>query len=103
MSKKQLPEPAPGITWTYWVSRDSLDDALMGKCSLWYAKPLRVKHRGRVTWIGADPRFPCHLGDFKPEEVAGWFGTYPETNMELIRVEQTPTQAMLDKAAKTSA
>jgi hypothetical protein len=87
-------------TWTYWISRDSINGELSGKCSLWYAKPIRVKHRYRVTWVGADHRAPAHLGDHPPDHVAAWFGVYPETDLELIRVEQTPTAKMLAEAEK---
>ena len=101
MNKQHPSERAPRETWVYWVSRDSVDGALSGKCSLWYAKPIRVKHRYRVTWVGADYSAPCHLGDYSPQDIAYWFGTYPETDLELLRVEQTPTEKMLTKQGGT--
>lgn len=90
----------PRATGTYWVSRDSISGELSGKCSLWFAKPLRVKHRYRVTWVGADARSPAHLGEYSPDDVASWFGVYPETDLELIRIDQTPTDRMLAEARK---
>jgi hypothetical protein len=86
--------------WVYWISRDSVDGALSGMCSLWYVKPLRVKHRYRVTWVAANHREPGHLGNFSPKDIAYWFHTYPETDLELLRVEQTATERMLEEARK---
>lgn len=90
----------PRAVWVYFVSRDSLSGELSGKCSLWYAKPIRVQHRYRVTWVGADDRYPCHLGEFRCDEVFSWFKVYPETDRELIRVEQYATQRMLEAARR---
>lgn len=100
--KRKLPTPRDErITWTYWISRDSLNGELSGKCNLWIAKPQRVKHRYRVTWVS--PRVSDHrehLGEFAPETVALWFGVYPETDLELVRVEQGVTERMLEEARK---
>lgn len=74
--------------WIYYVSRDSLSGELSGKCGLWGAKPLRVKHRYRVTWVGADDAAPRFLGEHPIQHVLKWFGTVPDTDRELIKVEQ---------------
>lgn len=95
---RKLPDPRP--TWTYYVSRDSINGELSGTCSLWNTKPQRVQHRYRVTWVGPDTSEPGHLGDYAPETVALWFGVYPETDRELIRADTTPTEKMLAEAAK---
>ncbi len=86
-------------TWTYWVSRDSLNGDLSGTCSLWYAKPVRAKHKGRVVWIGASDTNPCFIGQYPVDEIAGWFNVYPETDMELIKAEQYPSAKRLAEAA----
>lgn len=96
--KKQLPHPPlehESTTWTYWISRDSLDGALSAKCSLWCVRPLRTRVGARVTWTSTYG----HLGDFRPDEILAWraFHTFPETNVELIRVETRPTKEQLDE------
>ncbi len=103
-ARRRLPTPPRGerITWTYFVSRDSVRGELSGVCALWYAKPLRVKTGYRVTWVGGNDRDPCYLGAFPAREIVGWFNTCPDTDMELIRVEQYPTEQML-AAAKAQA
>ena len=94
--KRKLPVPRDEReTWVYFVSRDSINGELSGKCALWCAKPTRVRFRYRVTWVGTDPAVPALLGEYSPETVESWFGVYPETDLELIRVEQTPTEKML--------
>ena len=99
--KHKLPTP-PGehetTTWTYFLSRDSLDGALGEKCSLWNLKPLRTRVGSRVVWTGVG----AHLGDFRPDEIIAWpgFHTYPETDRELLVVETRPTAAELDTAQR---
>ncbi len=88
------------VVWVYYVSRDSIAGDLSGMCHLWYAKPLRTRIGNRVTWVAADHRDPCHLGEFLPKIFLAWFHVYPETDLELIRVEQYPTKTMLDEARK---
>ena len=88
--------------WVYFVSRDSLNGELLGTCSLWIEKPVRVKHRGRVTWVAADERNPGHLGDFKPLKILRWFRVFPETDRELIRVETYPSARELEEAKKAA-
>lgn len=97
--KHKLPEPGnTDVTWTYWLSRDSLDGALNARCSLWHVRPLRTRVGGRVTWTSATG----HLGDFRPDEIIAWraFRTYPETDRELIRVETVPTAEELEESLK---
>lgn len=94
----QLPHPPlehETTTWTYWISRDSLDGALNAKCSVWCMRPLRTRVGTRVVWMSATG----HLGDFRPDEIIAWrgFHTYSETNVELIRVETRPTKEQLDE------
>ena len=74
--------------WTYWISRNSIGGELSGTCNVWYAKPLRVKHRYRVTWVAADFREPCHVGEYSLQDVAFNFRTVPDTDLELLKVEQ---------------
>lgn len=96
-AKKQPPVASESrITWTYWISRDSLNGELAEKCALWNAKPTRKKHDYRVTWVGSDIIDPGHLGEFTPQEIDAWFRVHPETDLELIRAEVHPTQAELD-------
>lgn len=95
--RRALPKD-PNLTWTYWVSRDSTNGELSGKCSLWRARPLRVKHRYRVAWVGASTLDPGHLGDFRLDEIYAWFRVHPETDRELIRIEWGVTERMLKDA-----
>ena len=90
MSKhKDRPVPRDGRTvWTYWVSRDSICGALSGKAQLWCRKPIRCKHGYRVTWVNADETDPGHIGEYSLDHVRYWFGTMPDTDLELIRAEQ---------------
>ncbi len=87
---------ASRTTWVYFVSRDSVAGALSAKCTVWGQKPLRTKIGPRVTWVSERG----HLGDFSPQEIIAWpaFRTYPETDMELIRIETRPTREELDRA-----
>ena len=97
--RRALPEPdTEAPTWTYWLSRDSLDGALSAKCSLWYMKPLRTRIGNRVTWVHEHG----HLGEFRPDEILTWpaFHTYPETNMELLVIETRPNAAELEEQKK---
>ena len=87
------------IVWVYWVSRDSLDGVLSGVCDLWYEQPVRVAHRNRVTWVPAAPT-PSNLGQYVPADITGWFGVYPETDLELIRAEQHPTEQMIKESRR---
>jgi hypothetical protein len=95
-----MPAPAEheSTTWTYWISRDSLDGELSATCSLWNEKPLRTRAGRRVVWSHHDG----HLGDFRPDEILSWhaFHTYPETDLELIHVETRPSKAELEEAQK---
>jgi hypothetical protein len=82
--------------WTYYVSRDSVNGVLSETCSLWCVKPTRTRHNGRVTWKGA----PGFLGLCTLEITVAWFGTYPETDLELIRVEQNASEKRMAEARK---
>ena len=97
--KHQLPGLPPEherIAWTYFVSRDSLDGALSASCSLWNEKPLRTRAGSRVVWSSVIG----HLGEFRPAEVASWFRTYPETDLELVRIETRPSQKEFEEAKR---
>ena len=103
MSKHRRKLPAPGdneeaakTTWVYWISRDSLDEALSELCSLWNEKPLRTKVGSRVLWSHATG----HIGSYRPDEVSRWFRTYPATDRELICVETRPSKAEYDAAKR---
>lgn len=104
MSKYKHQQPAPkgeheSTDWAYWISRDSLDGALNAKCALWCSRPLRTRIGGRVTWTSVYG----YLGMFRPDEILAWpaFHTYPETDVELIRVETRPTKDELTESRKT--
>lgn len=88
------------VVWTYWVSRDSLNGELSGKCVLWFHKPIRVRHAQRITWVPVDHRAPGCLGEFVTDEIYGWFKVYPETDLELIRVECCPSQKEIEAAER---
>ncbi len=74
------------ITWTYWITR--IADA----CTLWYVKPTRRRVDGGAEWYGFGK-----LGTYPAEHVKFWFHTIPDDDSQLVRVEQYPTQAMLDE------
>lgn len=82
-------------SWIYYVTRDSLGGDLSAKCGLWGVKPTRVKHRYRVTWVATDARDPGYIGEYTIKDVLSWFRVYPETDLELIRVEMGVTPKML--------
>jgi hypothetical protein len=88
--------------WTYFLSRDSLQGELSGKVHLWYRKPMRTKHSYRVSWLCADHRDPGYLGAFGTDEIEMWFGRerIPETDLQLIRIEQYASEKMKAEAAK---
>jgi hypothetical protein len=71
----------------FFVTRDSVDGVLAEHCELWCVKPLRSKQPTRVTWL---PRAVSigHMGRRTLAEVKKQFGTVPETDLELIRIEQ---------------
>lgn len=101
--KKQLPglPPETTIEWTYWISRDTdRNGVLSDRCSLWFVKPLRTRIGERVTWTSAHG----FLGNFRPDEIITWqgFHTYPETHVELIRVETRPTKKELEEQRKAA-
>lgn len=94
--KRKLPvSKDTGVVWAYWVSRDSINGELSGKCHLWRERPLRTKIGGRVTWVDADHRAHASLGQHDPRTVVLWFGTCPDTDLELVYVEQGVTEKML--------
>lgn len=97
MSSAPRPEHET-VTWTYWLSRDSLDGALNTRCSLWSERPLRTRVDERISWTSISG----HLGDFTPAEVLAWraFKTYPATDRELIRVETRPAAEELAESRK---
>lgn len=98
--KRNLPEPPARVVWTYFVTRDSIGGELSGKCQLWYRKPIRSNHRYRVTWVCADHRDPGHLGECTLQEIQGWFRVVPDSDLQLLKIEQYASQKMLDEAAK---
>ncbi len=101
--KRKLPQPpdvprAERTVWTYFVSRDSLNGAVRTECTLWYIKPIRTKHRYRVTWVAAGhPESGC-LGEFRADEVRAWFRTIPDTDLELLKIEQFASPKMIADA-----
>lgn len=102
--KRQLPSPKnTRVVWVYWVSRDSLNGELRGRCSLWRARPMRVHHKGRVVWVGANDHDPGYLGEYDTQTVFLWFHVYPETDRELVRVEQNATEKMIEHAKELKA
>lgn len=74
--------------WVYWVSRDSIDGNLAGACALWYSQPVRCKHRHRVTWVPKDPFNAGLHGFYTIEQIEQWFRVKPDTDLELIKIEQ---------------
>lgn len=82
-------------TWTYFISVDSFRGETRQICDLWCVKPMRTKAGERVIWSAIDHENPGHLGGYTREEIVAWFGVYPETDLELIKIEQTPTEKML--------
>lgn len=88
------------VVWTYWISRDSINGELSGKCHLWYARPLRVRHRYRVTYVGASDQAPCHIGEYTLQDIANWFGSerVPETDLQLFKCERYPSERELTEA-----
>lgn len=75
----------PIVDVTFYVTRDSLDGALMAKCDVWTGKPVRNVQRTRVTWVqGPD----CtHTAYRTVDQVQREYGAFPETDLELIKVE----------------
>lgn len=99
--KRKLPEPLTSdIVWTYWITRNSINGEISGECTLWNARPTRVKYGQRVTWVGTNTRDPGCLGDFTPQTIDGWFRTHPDTDRECLRVETRPNQTELAEATK---
>lgn len=107
-ARKKLPIPTvddPKVTWTYFISRDTVAGALSGTCHLWYVKPLRTCTGNRVTWVDADHRAPGFIGEYRLIDIERWFGAerIPESDIMLMKIEQTPTFAMLEEYAKQAA
>lgn len=88
------------VIWTYFISRDSHRGELAGKCGLWWARPMRSKVGPRTVWLATDPQQPGHIGDYTIDEIDGWFRVHPDTDLELLKVEQNATPKMLADAAK---
>lgn len=84
-------------TWTYYVSRDSLDGVLAAQCTLWSVKPVRLKTETLVLWSVGEHHIGHRLGNFDIARIQAWFRTYPETDLELIKAEVRPTKAELDE------
>lgn len=89
--------------WVYWISRDSVQGELSGKCHLWCRKPTRTKHGYRVVWLNTSEHDPGHVGEYDLKDVAFWFRVLPETDLELIRCEIFPSERDLAEAAKGTA
>lgn len=104
MSKREKPETYQARPiWTYWISRDSIQGELSGKCHLWCRKPTRTKHGYRVAWLNTDEHDPGHVGEYDLKDIQAWFRVIPDTDLELIRCEMCPTDAQLTEAAKAKA
>ncbi len=88
------------VVWVYFVSRDSVGGVLSDTCHLWHAKPTRVRHATRITWVGTDHKNPGLIGEYPPDEIHKWFRVYPQTDLELIRAEVCPSQKEIDDAIK---
>lgn len=91
-------ERAERITWVYYVSRNSELGVMRPKCRLWGARPTRVRIGNQVTWVAGNTDDPCYLGEHLPDDIMGWFGVVPDTDLELIRAAQHPTKKMLEGA-----
>ncbi len=78
-------------TWVYWVSRDSFNGVLADFCNIWWIEPKRAKGVNRITWC---PRYaePGHFGHYSLDEVRKMYRVIPDTDLELIRVEQWSTE-----------
>lgn len=102
MTKKAKPKPISreheGVEWTYYISRDSLAGVLSAKCSLWWQKPARIAKGRSVLW--GDKSKPGYLGEYAPAVLAPRFRTYPETDLELIKIETRPTAAEYEESKK---
>ncbi len=84
--------PPVRTVWCYFVSRDSNGGVLSDVCQLWWMKPLRVVHADRVWWVARELDEPGHLGEHPVKDIVHWFRTKPDTDLELIRVEQWSTE-----------
>lgn len=73
---------------SYYCTRDSEDGVLAEKCDLWAIKPLRSRQGGRVCWLPRAVVDHGHLGQHSTAMIMKWYGVYPETDLELISVEQ---------------
>lgn len=79
---------SPRVCWTYYVTRDSRDGVLSNICDLWSGvKPKRERQDGAVLWIPKTSN-ACYLGEHAVKDIQRWFGTIPDTDLELIVIEQ---------------
>lgn len=85
--------------WTYWITRDSTDGEPASKCDLWSYRPTRTVVGGRVRW---EPKTEnsCYLGEQDLQDLRRWFGTYSDTDLECIVVEQYAHDVGNPKAKK---
>ncbi len=98
MAKKRIvtatPEPEIEIV-RYFITRDSKLGELLPTCSLWWIKPVRTASGARVTWVSASnstDEGAGFFGEHSLEEIRRWYGTYPETDREMIVADQGRTK-----------
>ncbi len=75
-------------TWVYWISRDSYDGELADSCNIWWIQPERRRVAGHVTWCPRLAAYTGHFGRYSLEDVMKMYRVKPDTDLELIRVEQ---------------
>ncbi len=75
-------------TVKYYVSRDSWNGVMSDTCDVWRTKPIRVRHATRVAWVHGNHTDPGHAGRYPVEDITKSIRTQPDTDLELIVVEQ---------------
>lgn len=86
------------VVWTYYVSRDTFDGKLADTCNIWWEKPERRTCGNHVTWCPRVFQQPCHFGRYMLDEVRRLYRVAPDTDLELIRIEQYASAKMLAEA-----
>jgi hypothetical protein len=86
------------ITWTYWISRDSVNGVLSDYCHLWCGRPTRVRVAAGIDWRGKQ----ILIGKYKLTYIESWFGAerIPETDIMLFKVVMGVTPKMQREAGK---
>jgi hypothetical protein len=86
------------LVWVYFISRNSSKGKLRNTCRLWYRKPMRERGDTYVQWLPTNRADNGYIGEYFLNDVQRWFRTYPETDLELIRVETYPTDKQIREA-----